>query len=256
MLTFDDAVGWLRARLSTDRFSYVVTPNVDHLVRLDNAFDALSPLYSAASLRLCDSRVVSRLAQFVGAPLPAVPGSDLVVALLAQVVRPGDKIAVVGSTGSAIKKLSARYPELDFHHLEAPMGLRDKPEARSEIIASLRSLDARFVLIAVGSPQQEMLAFEMQGDPDLRGTALCIGASIDFIVRVEQRAPKFIQRRGLEWAWRLSNNPRKLWRRYLIKGPLIFYILFKWCSRQSMDELSSAKTVSSLYPSDVVKHDL
>lgn len=243
MLTFDDAVGWLEARLSSDRFAYVVTPNVDHLVRLDSAFDALSPLYSAAALRLCDSRVVSRLAQFVGNPLPAVPGSDLVVALLASVVRPGDKIAIIGSTGSAIKELSARYPALDFHHVEAPMGLRDNPEARSQIIASLPALDARFVLIAVGSPQQEMLAFEMQGHPELRGTALCIGASIDFIVGVEQRAPKFIQRRGLEWAWRLSNNPRKLWYRYLIKGPLIFLIFFKYKLKKSPDNLKRLEIV-------------
>ena len=84
------------------------------------------------------------------------------------------------------------------------------------------------VLLAVGAPQQELLAHEMRASGRVRGTGLCIGAGIDFLVGAQSRAPRLVQRAHLEWAWRLAREPRRLWRRYLVDGPAIFPIAWAW----------------------------
>jgi exopolysaccharide biosynthesis WecB/TagA/CpsF family protein len=81
--------------------------------------------------------------------------------------------------------------------------------------------------LAVGSPQQEVLAQRLQSRGVARGLALCVGASIDFMTGVERRAPLWMQRSGFEWLYRLSQNPTRLAKRYLVRGPRIFWLLRK-----------------------------
>jgi exopolysaccharide biosynthesis WecB/TagA/CpsF family protein len=225
---FDETLFWLKSRSNSDKFAYIVTPNVDHIVRLNGSDEQFTLAYKSATLRLCDSRILSRLASLVGIALPAVPGSDLVAALFGRVISAGDCIAIIGSTRATLDQLKSRFPDIDLRQIEAPMGLRENSIAREAIISDTIAQDARFILIAVGSPQQEILARELGEDQRSRGTALCIGASIDFMVGKQIRAPRALQRLGMEWAWRLGTNPRRLWRRYLIEGPKIFLIFYRW----------------------------
>jgi exopolysaccharide biosynthesis WecB/TagA/CpsF family protein len=80
-------------------------------------------------------------------------------------------------------------------------------------------------LLAVGCPQQEILAKALQSRGRARGLALCIGASINFLTGGERRAPKWIQHAGFEWLYRLLNDPTRLAKRYLVRGPRIFLLL-------------------------------
>ena len=75
---------------------------------------------------------------------------------------------------------------------------------------------------AVGSPQQETIAQMLRTRGVARGLALCIGASLNFITGVEKRAPVWMQKMALEWLYRLMQDPRRLARRYLVRGPRIF----------------------------------
>jgi exopolysaccharide biosynthesis WecB/TagA/CpsF family protein len=93
---------------------------------------------------------------------------------------------------------------------------------------------ARFILIAVGSPQQELIAAAICDMPDARGTGLCIGAAIDYLAGRERRAPRWMRRLALEWLHRLLVNPARMWRRYLVDGPRIF--LLAWRFRKSSME--------------------
>ena len=83
----------------------------------------------------------------------------------------------------------------------------------------------RFCFLAIGSPQQEIIAQKLKGRGVARGLALCIGASIDFITGAEKRAPLWIRKSGFEWVFRLVQNPRRLAKRYLVRGPRIFLLL-------------------------------
>lgn len=227
-LDFAGVTDWVAARNDRSPFAYVVTPNVDHVVRLAAAPPEIVRLYSGADICVCDSRVLSRLARLVGVRLTVVPGSDLVAALFARVLRQGDRICLIGGSDEDAVRLVERFPGLHIAHHAPPMGLRDNPAARAEAVAFAARSNARIILLAVGSPQQELLAWEMREDARITGTALCIGASVDFLVGRQTRAPRIVQKAGMEWAWRLAGNPRRLARRYLIDGPAIFPMIWRW----------------------------
>jgi N-acetylglucosaminyldiphosphoundecaprenol N-acetyl-beta-D-mannosaminyltransferase len=227
-LSQEEVINWLRNRDNDSLFAFVVTPNVDHVVRLLNGPGEFRRPYDVADLCLCDSRVLKRLAAFSGLQLTVVPGSDLVAGLFRNVIRPGDRVLLVGGTQEAASKLMAIHPGLDLIHHEPPMGLVANSSARIAAVEAASASHARFILLAVGSPQQELLALEMQESRSVSGTALCIGAGVEFIVGAKTRAPPFIQKAGLEWGWRLLSEPRRLWRRYLVNDVAIFAAAIKW----------------------------
>jgi len=92
-------------------------------------------------------------------------------------------------------------------------------------VAFVLAHPARFVFLAVGSPQQEVLAAAITATGRATGTALCIGASLEFLTGVSRRAPAWMQRAGLEWLFRLGSDPHRLARRYLLNSPTVFRLL-------------------------------
>jgi len=231
-LTFGQVKKRLRKVTAATPYGYIVTPNVDHMVRLRREPE-LRAFYEGAELCLCDSRVLRLLARLSGIKLPLVAGSDLAASLLKEVIKAGDRIAVVGATPAFLDRLRERYPGVDFLHHAPPMGLRSNAKARNEAAAFIASAKARFSFITVGSPQQEMIAHEAGALPGASGVALCIGAGLEFLTGDQKRAPRLMQRLGLEWAHRLATNPRRLARRYLVEGPAIFPIYLRWVLRGS-----------------------
>ena len=226
-LDFNDVKAWLRSATSETPYAFVVTPNVDHLVRIEREPE-LRSLYESADLCVCDSRILKLLARLRSIKLPLVPGSDLCAALFKDVIADGDRIAIIGSDQRCVEQLKTRFPLTDIRHFEPPMGLRSNPDARRMAADFIASSRARFNFIAVGSPQQEMIAKAVRDIGGAGGIGLCIGAGLDFIVGKQQRAPELLQRMGLEWAHRLGTNPRRLWRRYLVEDIRILPIWLRW----------------------------
>lgn len=226
----DEVIARLKAASAESPFSYIVTPNVDHMVRLNlrDAPASLRDAYRSATLCLCDSRVLSRLARWCGLTLPVVTGSDLTAELLRHAACPGDRIAIVGGDSSLVPHLAARFPGLDWVQHQPPMGLATNPAALDAAAAFVAAERARFSFLVVGSPQQEMIALRASRIGGATGTALCVGASLQFLTGQEKRAPRAVRRLGLEWAYRLISQPRRMWRRYLVEGPRIFLITWRW----------------------------
>lgn len=231
LLTIDQVVSMLAQARTDVPFRYIVTPNTDHVVQLagtDLASEDLRAPYRLAWLQLCDSRIVAWLARSKGISVPVVPGSDLAARVFAEALRPDDRIAIVGSSPESVRVLEERYPGVTILHHHPPMGLRYNPaaiDAAAEFVASCR---ARIIFFVMGSPQQEMVAAQVVRMGNATGTGLCVGAAIDFLVGKVHRAPVFLQKAGLEWAYRLATNPRRLWRRYLVEGPRIFPLVARW----------------------------
>jgi UDP-N-acetyl-D-mannosaminuronic acid transferase (WecB/TagA/CpsF family) len=107
------------------------------------------------------------------------------------------------------------------------MGFDRDPDGMQRTVEFVLAHPARFILLAVGSPRQERLAAAIAATGQATGTALCIGASLNFLAGVEQRAPQWMRRVGLEWLNRLANNPQRLGRRYLLDNPPIFALLLR-----------------------------
>lgn len=229
-LEFDDYdLGRFTERAATfgiDRFGFVVTPNADHLIRLDED-PAFRALYADAAFVLLDSRFLAKLVSARGGPkLPVCAGSDLTARLFAEVIRPEDRIVLIGSRPEQAALLRERYSLTQLAHFNPPMGFIRDPQQVEACLAFIEAQSPfRFCFIGVGAPQQELVAQRLAQRGVARGLALCIGASIDFLTGVEQRAPTWMQALGIEWLFRLLQSPRRLARRYLIRGPRVFGIL-------------------------------
>ena len=89
---------------------------------------------------------------------------------------------------------------------------------RREIVRTIRDSGARVVFVGLGCPRQEIWAYENRAALSL--PAVCVGAAFDFHAGTVAQAPRMLQNAGLEWAFRLSREPRRLWRRYAFYNPL------------------------------------
>jgi N-acetylglucosaminyldiphosphoundecaprenol N-acetyl-beta-D-mannosaminyltransferase len=216
----------LAAGFGQERFGYVVTPNVDHLVRYceDATF---REHYRGANYVLLDSRFAARVLRIAkGVRLRVCTGSDLTATLFSRVVTSSDRIVVIGGTREQANTIGMRYGLENLRHHNPPMGFAKDAEALEECLRFIEGHSPfRFCFLAVGSPQQEALAALLQARGVARGLALCVGASLNFITGSEQRAPDWMQHMALEWLYRLARDPKRLARRYLVRGPRFFSYL-------------------------------
>lgn len=201
-------------------YGYVVTPNVDHVVKLMDGRVGRE-VYEGAALKICDSRILSHLARLRGVSLPIYPGSDMTADLLASPAAEGLTIAVFGPDRAAFNELSARYPRQTLKFLEAPM-LTPGTLGWRAAVGHAAGVEWDVLLACVSFPKQELFAHALRAAGRSHGVTLCVGASVDFLTGRQQRAPKVFQQLSLEWLHRLLSQPRRMFRRYVIEGPAIF----------------------------------
>jgi exopolysaccharide biosynthesis WecB/TagA/CpsF family protein len=206
----------------------VVTPNVDHIIRLRESPE-FRAYYADAAYVLLDSRFAASLFRlWYGIHVPVCTGSDLTATLFERVIRPDDDIVLIGATADQADALRQRFGLRKLLHHNPPMGFADDPVA---VEAALNFVETappfRFCLLAVGTPRGEMLAHKLAQRARARGLVLCIGAAINFLTGGERRAPQWMQRLGLEWLYRLLRDPRRLAHRYLVRGPRFFAYMGK-----------------------------
>jgi N-acetylglucosaminyldiphosphoundecaprenol N-acetyl-beta-D-mannosaminyltransferase len=230
----------------TERFGYVVTPNVDHVIRhhLDQRFRAL---YEQAAYVLLDSRFLSHTVGLVKRQVFRVClGSDLTTEVLCKVARPLDVIVLVGGSAQQAQHLRDRFGLTRLCHIDPPMNFINDPDAVENCLRTIEGVGPfRFCFLAIGSPQQEIIAQQLKERGQARGLALCVGAAINYLTGIERRAPQWMQRAGFEWLYRLLQSPRRMAKRYLVRGPLIFLFLWRIEFRVRKSLASSEPVISS-----------
>ncbi len=195
-------------------FSYIVTPNVNHVVRLEDDRD-LRRAYANASHRICDSQVLKGLMKLLRTPVPEViPGSNLTGELMDIAEAKAWRVTVIGSGVSEMRTMRRLYPNVTFFHHNPPMGFFDHPPEVQACLDFVVDHPAELVVLAVGCPRQEILGQLIQADGRAQGVGLCVGASIDFLSGKVRRAPKWMQHMSLEWLHRMCTEPRRLAKRY------------------------------------------
>lgn len=213
---FDTVAGDVLAVLADPLpgFRYVVTPNVDHVVRM--AKDAeLRRIYDGAAYSICDSKPILALARIIGLELTYLPGSNLTERLFRTTLAGRGRIALIAASEEIAAAVAAAHPHLDTVWIVPPPGTSKDPRAMQACIDFVATANADFVFIAIGSPASERIAYAASLDPRSTGVALCVGAALEFLVGGKRRAPDWMQAVGAEWAFRLALEPRRLWRRYL-----------------------------------------
>lgn len=213
-----DAIG--RLLKEGRRRHFVVTPNVDHVVRLqwDTAF---RNAYADAAIACADGMPLIWASRLLGQPLKErVTGADLLPAVCGMAAASGASVYLLGGQEGvgelAAKNLSARYPGLKIAGTYSPpLGFERDPEEQRRIAARINRARPDILAVGLGAPKQELWTAAHRHHLDF-GVALCIGAAADFAAGTLERAPRWMQQHGLEWLWRLAREPKRLWKRYLV----------------------------------------
>jgi N-acetylglucosaminyldiphosphoundecaprenol N-acetyl-beta-D-mannosaminyltransferase len=229
-LTEREAIDTIVDALGDGDGGWVITPNLDHLRRHRDS-GAVRRAFADADLVLADGMPLVWASRLQRTPLPErVAGSDLIWTLSDAGGRIGASVYLVGGNPGAAEgaahELRRRAPGLRVAGTAAPQVADDGGGAELEAVErELRA--AQPDLVYVGLP----LAKQITAIPRLRRAAprswfLGLGISLSFAAGEVRRAPGLVQRAGLEWLWRLSQEPTRLWRRYLVEGLPLAAALF------------------------------
>lgn len=184
----------------------------DHAARL-NAFDLVTP----------DGQPVRWALNWLhGAGLrDRVYGPALMLRILERAEAERLPVYLYGSTDETLRRLVAglhqRFPDLVVAGSEASKFRSARPGEDAEIARRIDQSGARIVLVGLGCPRQELFAYVMR--PLLPLPVVAVGAAFDYHAGVLPNPPEWMQARGLEWLWRLTLEPGRLWRRYLLLNP-------------------------------------
>jgi N-acetylglucosaminyldiphosphoundecaprenol N-acetyl-beta-D-mannosaminyltransferase len=223
---FKQALDEIEALVRSRGGAMVFTPNVDHVVlaEKDARFRAA---YQAVNLSLVDGTLLLWACRLLGFRVrEKVSGSDLLQPLMQRAAQCGFRVYLLGGdpgvAEAARDRLQEQFPELRLVGCDA--SLVDVDALDEAIVERITRAAPDLVLVALGAPKQEVFIFEQR---ERLGSAVCIGvgASLDFVAGTRRRAPRWVSRIGLEWLYRLLQEPRRLARRYLLRDPLFAWIL-------------------------------
>lgn len=224
-LSMDVAVDEIRAAAGESR------PLAVHLV---NAYtlslavqdEDFAALINRGGLNLPDGMPLVWLARRHGLDLTdRVYGPDLTLAVCDQGRTEGLRHYLYGGSPAVVERfadeLRRRFPGIDIVAAESPPYRELTSDEEDELVTRVRSSGAQVLWVGLGTPKQDRFvdAFAARmGMP-----VVAVGAAFDFIAGAKKMAPAWMQRRGLEWLFRLISEPRRLWRRYLVGNALFLY---------------------------------
>ncbi len=210
-------VAALAERAPAAAFAVFVTPNAEHayLRRRDSEFRACG---DTCWLSTNDSRVLGRVARIGGLDLQFAPGAYVVAQLFKRVIAPADRICVIGGSSDLVARLQSQYRLASVAHHNPPMGFIHDGPAVAAAIDFVLAHPSRFVFVAMGPPQSEKFCQRLIERGGATGVGLCIGSSLAVVTGSADPAPAWMERSGLVWLNRLIKEPRRLWRRYLLRG--------------------------------------
>jgi N-acetylglucosaminyldiphosphoundecaprenol N-acetyl-beta-D-mannosaminyltransferase len=227
-----EAIDRIFAEVDRGVGGFVVTPNVDHIC-IAETDPELRAAYREAFLSLPDGQPLLWMARGFNTPLPEkVSGSDLITPLLVEAARRNKTVFFLGSTEAscveAVRRLAQSIPTLKIAGWSCPH-FEPFGENQSELFDGfdeIQRLKPDLVLFAFGNPKQEYAMWRYQ-EKYFPAIGLGVGASIDFLAGAVERSPKWMSDLGLEWVFRLSQEPGRLWRRYLIRDRAILGIFWR-----------------------------
>ena len=210
---------------------YVVTPNVDHIVKLQNDSEFLE-VYEHADLIVVDGMPIVWYSKFIKQSIiEKISGSDLFPKICENAAIKNQKIFLLGAAKGvgerAKKNLESKYKGLEIVGTYSPkFGFEKDDNEINNIINFINSKKPDILAVGLGAPKQEKFIYKYKELLDVP-LSLAIGASIDFEAGNIKRAPIWMRKIGLEWFYRLLKEPKRLYRRYLIEDRKFLKIAFE-----------------------------
>lgn len=231
-VTMSEAVQKIEQLILTKKPSYVVTPNVDHIVKLETDKE-FKEVYKDADLILTDGMPLIWISKIKKTPIKEkVSGSDLFPEICKLAAEKGYKVFLLGAAeGVALKaaeNLKNKYKGLNVVGTYSPSyGFEKKEDEIKQIIEMINEVKPDILAVGLGAPKQEKFLYNYSERLNVP-VSLAIGASIDFEAGNVERAPEWMQKSGLEWSYRLFKEPKRMFKRYLVDDMKIFRLLFKY----------------------------
>lgn len=230
-VTFDEAIDRIIDHVRGGRGGYVVTPNVDHICLAEHDAE-LRMAYRNSFLAIPDGMPLLWIASALGTPLPAkVSGSDLLLPLMRRAAAEDLTVFFLGATDAtctaAARRLSTLCPNLRVAGWASPVfdALGD-PTELEDALEKVRAARADLLLVAMGCPKQEYVLWRYL-ESYAPAVGVGVGASLEFIAGTIRRAPTWMSEHGLEWLFRLGQEPARLWHRYLVRDRAIVGIVWR-----------------------------
>ena len=195
----------------------LATVNLDYLVQAERS-DAFRSALRTAQLTVADGAPVLWLSRLAGRRLPErITGSDLTEWLIAGGI-PSTRLYLLGSTEAVCRAVAKRaeaagVPVVGWN--TSPPDVFADPERSAALVAEINDTEPDVLLTALGAPRQDLWLERHQPSLDV-SVLIGVGGSLDFAAGRVRRAPRLVQRVGLEWAFRLVQEPGRLFRRYVM----------------------------------------
>lgn len=225
-----EALDYCEVLLRAGKRGLVVTPNTDHIVKLSHD-SVFREAYERAVIIVADGTPLVLASYVLGKPLKSrVPGAALLPAVCERATQRGWRLFFLGGRPGvarlAAARLTERYSGLNVVGTYAPpFGFESDPAECRRIVTMVNAARPDILFVGVGAPKQEKWSAAYL--EDVRTSLIfCTGAAYDFAAGTVQRAPLWVQRIGLEWLFRLLQEPRRLWKRYLIDSLAFLPIVF------------------------------
>lgn len=231
-LTMAETLNEIEKLIQKKNCSYVVTPNVDHIVRLEKD-EELQKVYKNASLILTDGKPLIWISKWYKTPIKEkISGSDLFPRVCQLAANKNYTMYLLGAAegvaDTAARNLMKKYPGLNIvGTYSPPFGFEKNEQEMNKIKTQIQDVHPYILIVGLGCPKQEKFMYyhcKELGVPISFG----LGASIDFEAGNIKRAPKWMSNHGLEWLYRFSKEPKRLFKRYFVDDLKIIQVARKY----------------------------
>lgn len=203
---------------------FVVTPNVEHLVKLQTDTDFLK-VYNIAQYRVCDSKILYYVSKILNNPIKEkISGSDLFPAFCEyNKDNENVKLFLLGAEAGVARKAQININQkvgrqIVIDTYSPAFGFENDRSECEKIIERINQSGATALAVGLGAPKQEKWIAKYKNKLTNIKVFLAIGAAIDFEAGYKPRSPKWMSKVGLEWFFRLACEPQRLWKRYLVES--------------------------------------
>lgn len=231
-LTMAETLNEIDKLIQKKNCSYVVTPNVDHIVRLEKD-EELQKVYKNASLILTDGKPLIWISKWYKTPIKEkISGSDLFPRVCQLAANKNYTMYLLGAAEgvaeTAARNLMKKYPGLNIvGTYSPPFGFEKNEQEMNKIKTQIQDVHPDILIVGLGCPKQEKFMYyhcKELGVPISFG----LGASIDFEAGNIKRAPRWMSNHGLEWLYRFSKEPKRLFKRYFVDDLKIIQVARKY----------------------------
>ena len=233
-VTVQEAVDYARSCIENDQHIYVVTPNVDHIVKLQKDEKFLTA-YQKAGLVAVDGTPIMLVARKYKTPLKEkITGPVLTEEIIKMAAEYGYSIFFLGA-GEGVGEMAAnnllkKYPFRYVGYYSPPFGFEKDDTERKHIIDVVNQSKADIVIAGMGSPKTEIFLSEVCQELHCH-VSLSVGAAIDFFAGTVKRCPKWINRIGMEWFYRFLKEPKRMFKRYFVDDIAFIGLIGKYKKR-------------------------